>query len=108
MWRHQVKRLAQEARHNNFKHTCLIIALGLLGLEVPIVMDGPYWVLRDGNRMIRNHGYYLHFTHKKNIVPGPYIMWMDEHFDAVLVFEQEVLFLGLPHPLNKCYFMASM
>ena len=37
-------------------NVCLVDALRSLGVPVPYVCDGPFWALRDGNRMLSGFG----------------------------------------------------
>ena len=39
------------------KHSCLVRAFRVLGINVPYVRDGPHWVLAEGLEMLRPHGY---------------------------------------------------
>ena len=38
------------------QHVCLLVALRHLGFHVTCTENGPFWVLRDGNKFLRHYG----------------------------------------------------
>ena len=52
--------MKQGKRHSErYQNTCLIDSLRAMGLKVPYESDGPFWVLRDGNKLVAPLGHLL-------------------------------------------------
>lgn len=47
----------KDAPHARNMNVCLVDALRSLGVRIPYVCDGPFWALRDGNRMLSGFGH---------------------------------------------------
>eukprot|EP00973_Karenia_brevis_P033311 4595455-Karenia_brevis.AAC.1 len=63
---------------------CLIHALNALGFEIQCDEDGPFWILRDGNRFVNPKGYVI-LPFPKSIIrqQGSFIIYKDNHFTAL-------------------------
>ena len=63
---------------------CLVSAFRGLGIKVPYVQDGPFWVLKDGSEMLRPRGYIIKpVTGICSTVLGRWVVCRDEHCIAL-------------------------
>lgn len=64
-----------------FADTCLAVALQCLGFAVEVNSDGPFWAIRDGNRLLAPFGQILVPVPPDCILQsGRYILHKDFHF----------------------------
>lgn len=74
-----------------YADTCLVVALQMLGVPVVAPSDGPFWALRDGNRMLAPFNMQLSFLATRPLPAGRYVAWIPRehvdygHFSAVVV-----------------------
>lgn len=56
MFVNHVRNVAAGRKDVQKTNVCSVDALRSLGVPVPYVCDGPFWALRDGNRMLSGFG----------------------------------------------------
>ena len=63
---------------------CLVSAFRGLGIKVPYVQDGPFWVLKDGSEMLRPFGYSINPEARLcTTSPGRWLICRDGHCTAL-------------------------
>ena len=63
---------------------CLVSAFRGLGIKVPYVQDGPFWVLKDGSEMLRPFGYSINPDARLCTTnPGRWLICRDGHCTAL-------------------------
>ena len=90
------------ARTTGTHDACLVIALRNLGVPLSYQGDGPFRAMEHGNQMLASHGLRLNTVHLDVCDPGRYIMWRGQHFTAIIVAEEVIVYDGPDRQNFRC------